>query len=119
MEQQTQDTLTKKLEEEKKRIQGALEEIAFKNDQGEWEAKVPDFGERDASFEKETDQEEEYDKDISLVRVLDTQLSDIILALEKITKGTYGICEKCGKPIELERLEVNPEARWHTQCDKT
>jgi RNA polymerase-binding transcription factor DksA len=25
--------------------------------------------------------------------------------------GTYGVCEKSGKPIELDRLMANPAAR--------
>lgn len=116
MDEQKQQELKNKLEQEQARLEGELTEIAFKNDHGEWEAKVLDFGERDASFEKEEDQEEEYDKDINLVRVLGSQFSDIVAALKKINEGTYGICEQCSNPIEMERLEVNPEARRHTHC---
>ena len=32
-------------------------------------------------------------------------------ALEKIEKGTYGICETGGEKIEEDRLEANPSAR--------
>ena len=42
---------------------------------------------------------------------LEKQLMDINSALEKIRKGTYGICEVSGEPIERERLEANPAAR--------
>jgi len=40
------------------------------------------------------------------------RLKDIDLALKKIVKGTYGICEKTNKPIPLARLELIPEARY-------
>ncbi len=42
---------------------------------------------------------------------LEGQLAEVAAALERIEKGTYGMCEKCGKPIEKERLEANPSAR--------
>ena len=32
-------------------------------------------------------------------------------ALLRIELGEYGICEVCGRPIELDRLEVEPTAR--------
>ena len=32
--------------------------------------------------------------------------------LAKFDAGTYGICERCGRPIPLARLRVLPEARY-------
>lgn len=43
-------------------------------------------------------------------------LSQIESALEKIENGTYGTCEKCGKPIPLGRLEVLPYATHCVPC---
>ena len=34
-------------------------------------------------------------------------------ALERIRRGEYGMCEECGRQIELERLELVP---WTTRC---
>lgn len=39
------------------------------------------------------------------------QLHDIDDALAKINDGTYGLSEKSGKPIPIERLEALPTAR--------
>lgn len=39
------------------------------------------------------------------------ELSEIEDALMRIQNGTYGICEKTGKNIPIERLEANPIAR--------
>ena len=36
---------------------------------------------------------------------------EIDYALLRIELGEYGICEVCGRPIELERLEAQPTAR--------
>jgi len=49
----------------------------------------------------------------------DTQrkiLDLIVLALEKINKGTYGICENCGKVIEKKRLSILPWVRYCVKC---
>lgn len=40
------------------------------------------------------------------------RLQEIDEALERIRKGTYGICEGSGKPIPIERLKVMPTARY-------
>ncbi|HDI52090.1 TraR/DksA family transcriptional regulator [candidate division KSB1 bacterium] len=37
-------------------------------------------------------------------------------ALERIEKGTYGFCHECGKPIDPERLEAVPHARFCIHC---
>jgi len=39
------------------------------------------------------------------------ELAEIDHALAKIREGNYGICEKTGKPIPVERLEAYPAAR--------
>jgi RNA polymerase-binding protein DksA len=40
-------------------------------------------------------------------------LAEIDAALARIDEGTYGICQRCGKPIGRERLEALP---WATLC---
>ncbi len=37
-------------------------------------------------------------------------------ALGKLSKGEYGVCEKCGEPIDPARLEAYPEASMCTEC---
>jgi len=43
-------------------------------------------------------------------------LGDIDNALEKIDKGTYGTCERCGEPVGEDRLAAMPAARLCIQC---
>jgi DnaK suppressor protein len=45
-------------------------------------------------------------------------LKEIETALSKIKKGTYGVCERCKKPIEGARLEVKPQAIYCLKCEK-
>lgn len=40
------------------------------------------------------------------------QLSEVLHALSKIDKGTYGICEETGDIIPVERLRVEPHTRY-------
>ncbi|MBA3025278.1 MAG: conjugal transfer protein TraR [Sulfurimonas sp.] len=42
---------------------------------------------------------------------LRAELLEIDAALGRIKSGSYGICEKTGKPIPKERLLANPVAR--------
>lgn len=41
---------------------------------------------------------------------------EVMAALERVDKGTYGDCENCGEKIIDERLELLPYARYCTPC---
>ena len=43
-------------------------------------------------------------------------VADIDQALLRIKEGTYGICARCGKPIDERRLEALPTARYDAAC---
>ena len=45
-----------------------------------------------------------------------TFLKKIDLALAKIDAGTFGICEDCGEPISVKRLEARPETALCIRC---
>jgi len=60
----------------------------------------------------------EREKNAALISVLENKLKDIDAALRSIEKGSYGICERCGQPIELERLEVKPDATLCVKCQQ-
>jgi DnaK suppressor protein len=47
-----------------------------------------------------------------------TLLKDIDSSLDKIEKGTYGICEECEEKISEKRLEANPVARYCITCKR-
>lgn len=44
------------------------------------------------------------------------RLQEVDEALDRIENGTYGICEECGGPISLKRLEVRPVAKYCVPC---
>jgi DnaK suppressor protein len=102
-----------KLEEEKKLLEEELKKIGRRNpdNPSDWEA-IPT--ERDSSQADENtvaDSIEDYEENVAIVNTLETRYNDVKNSLEKIEKGTYGICEIGDKEIEEARLEVNPSAR--------
>lgn len=51
------------------------------------------------------------DRDIALLR-------DIDRAIERLDREEYGICIRCGKPIERERLLILPWTPYCAKCAK-
>jgi DnaK suppressor protein len=43
-------------------------------------------------------------------------VAEIDEALQRLDEGTYGTCERCGKPIPEARLEALPTARFDAAC---
>jgi DnaK suppressor protein len=44
------------------------------------------------------------------------RLQEVDESLDRMENGTYGICEECGEPIGLKRLEVRPVAKYCVPC---
>ncbi len=52
----------------------------------------------------------EREKDLSLSNAKKVRLAALEEALQRIEDGKYGVCMRCGRPIESERLEALPQA---------
>ena len=52
----------------------------------------------------------------SLIRRTRQHLDEVDRALARLESGTYGVCERCGRAIPVERLEVRPTARTCVAC---
>lgn len=46
------------------------------------------------------------------------QIVQLRKALTRIKIGNYGVCEKCGKMIDTDRLAVRPEATVCIKCER-
>jgi RNA polymerase-binding protein DksA len=100
-----------KLEEERGRVLGALENLRSENS-GSMDDEVDEshFDNHLAETASvTTDREIDYSLEENEARVL----AAIDAALTRIDEGTYGRCERCGGPIEPDRLEALP---WATLC---
>ncbi|MCX6716081.1 MAG: TraR/DksA C4-type zinc finger protein [Candidatus Taylorbacteria bacterium] len=109
-----------KLLEEKKLLEGELEGIGKKDKAsvGGWDATGGTIEIDPADENEVADKLEEIDENSGIVGNLENQLNEVTAALDRIEKGTYGICEKTGVPIEKERLEANPSARFSIKQNK-
>ena len=47
-----------------------------------------------------------------IINDIDAQLSDIEHAEARLSNGTFGTCEACGKSIDPERLSARPATRF-------
>jgi len=110
------EELKTKLEKEKESLEKELKSFATedKNLKHNWDAKYPNR--ENGNMEEEADEVQEYDNLVSLEHNLELKLKDVDLALEKMKNEKYGICEKCGKEIEEERLRAVPEAKMCMKC---
>lgn len=70
----------------------------------------------DAGFADRSHSTEERSRLISVVRALRSNLRLVERALAKMDAGTYGTCERCGRPIAPERLEALPWAMLCISC---
>jgi len=52
----------------------------------------------------------------SMVERARLQLAEVNEALERLRRGSYGICERCGRAIPGERLRARPATRTCVAC---
>lgn len=63
-------------------------------------------------------EEEEKETLMKLIERNQKKMKEIKAALDRIEKGTYGVCEDMGKKIQKERLEAIPYARYCVDARK-
>jgi RNA polymerase-binding protein DksA len=103
------DELRQRLEAEHAELQVQLttiEETSFATSQSDISGEVS-FDEENAdagtfTFERE--------RDLSIENNVRDLMGKIDRALSRMEAGTYGICSRCGKPIEKARLKALPYA---------
>ncbi|MDD5569497.1 MAG: TraR/DksA C4-type zinc finger protein [Candidatus Pacebacteria bacterium] len=119
MNQETLTQLKKDLEIKKLEIEKELAGIAEKGIGGDnWNTKYPN-NTTEHDLEDEANEVEEYENLLPVEYVLEEKLKNINLALQKLSVGTFGLCENCRKEISEERLKIFPEARTCNDCSAT
>jgi DnaK suppressor protein len=58
----------------------------------------------------------EVEKGLILEKRIREQLAEVEHALDKFERGTYGLCDNCGQPIDTARLEALPHANLCLSC---
>jgi RNA polymerase-binding protein DksA len=101
------DELRKRLLEERAELDSQLttiEETSFATSQSDMSGEVS-FDEENAdagtfTFERE--------RDLSIENNVRDLMGKVDRALARMDEGTYGVCSRCGKPIEKARLKALP-----------
>ena len=55
-------------------------------------------------------------RDTALLATVRRTIVELEAAHARLAEGTYGTCERCGRPIAPARLEARPEARTCVAC---
>jgi RNA polymerase-binding transcription factor DksA len=111
------ENIKKVLCAEKKLLENELSSIGKVDKDGDWEAVPEEQTTGPESDENDlADRSEDYEERSSILDSLEKRLEDINKALLKIENGDFGICENCKKPIEKDRLEINPAAPTCKDC---
>ncbi|MBI4457847.1 TraR/DksA C4-type zinc finger protein [Candidatus Uhrbacteria bacterium] len=109
-----------RLEAEKTRLENELKEISTKNPRArveeDFDATWPNLGDKEDENAEEVNQ---FSTNLTLERTLESSLRDIDKALDRITKGNYGVCKYCGKEIDEKRLMARPESSSCVSCKKS
>ena len=104
--------LRSRLEGERKRLGEELEQLKAGVRPAEERREGSPFGKR----EEEATESFELEKRLVLEKRVRDQLAEVEFALDKFEKGTYGLCDACGKPIDPARLEALPQASLCLDC---
>lgn len=115
MDKKIIEKIKKGLLARKKQVEGDLTSFT-KNDaheKDEHHAKFPNYGDKSDENVQEID---EYTTNIATEKILESTLRDIDNALERIKKGTYGICKYCKLEIGEKRLLARPVANTCVNC---
>ena len=94
---------------EKARLEKSLARFAKPADtKGGFETQMEDLGEGEDERILEV---EDYVDNLGVEATLEKELADTVAALAKLGAGTYGICEKSGEEIAINRLRAYPAAK--------
>lgn len=110
-------TPTERLAAEKERVEKLIHEVRAEvgtESEGEEVSELSDYAQHPADMGTETFERE---KDFSILESLESELAEIEAALERIDKGTYGVDEVTGEPIDPVRLEAVPAARTNVDSE--
>ncbi len=109
---------TQRLDAERARVKVVIDEVkggVGTGTENQEVSELADYDQHPADMGSETFERE---KDLSILESLEFELAEIEAALERVEKGTYGIDEVTGEPIDPERLRAMPAARTNVNTER-
>ena len=107
--QPVQDHLKKEERKLKRRKKDLSKEDPYNN---------PDRLMDNAASDTDAAEESGHERVSALRQEIDKSLIRIRKSLTRIKLGNYGICARCGRMINTDRLAVDPTAEYCLQCQK-
>ena len=101
------------LKGEEKRLRGVKESLKKEDP---YKMKNRD---EDNSLDADVAEQVDHERSFALRRELSKSLINIRKTMARIKIGKYGICEKCGKMIDTDRLAIKPTAEYCISCEKS
>ena len=108
----TYDELRQRLKEERERLNKQLEQLQASGPSISEAREGSPFGKK----EEGATETFELEKRMALEKRMKESLSEVEHALHKFEQGTYGLCDVCGQPIDMARLEVLPQVTLCLNC---
>jgi RNA polymerase-binding protein DksA len=99
--------------EERERVESALKYFNQETDGAERDEAANELSSADNHLGDRASETFDRELDYTLEENAEAVIADIDRALKRIDDGSYGTCERCGKPIPEERLEARP---WANLC---
>lgn len=117
MDKTTLKGIETSLTAEKVQLEGQLAAFAHRNpkNKDDFNAEFPQIGDKEDENAAEV---ETYSTNLTLERTLEAALRDTKKALERIAKGSYGVCKYCNKEIDAKRLLARPTSSACIECKK-
>ncbi len=105
------------LQKEKEKLAAALSRLSKKNTStNSYETHFPDYGDDEDENAIEI---ADYTNNLQVQQELEKAVRDVDTALERIEKGTYGICKYTGELISEDRLRARPTSTSSVASKKT
>jgi len=110
------DKIKETLEKERDSLVDGLKDMGKLNPEtNEWEATPEEMNYVETDQNDMADRFEDFEAKSSMLKVLETKLTNVLRALKGIGRESFGKCEVCKRDIELARMKANPAA---TTCKK-
>lgn len=110
------DEFRKMLIEERGRLMEELEAMEEHTPEVEEQVGMDVGGGHDEDLADVASSTFEREKGLALESSVQAMLTQVEEALDRIEEGTYGICQRCGDPIDTARLRVLPYATLCIRC---
>ena len=101
-----------KLEEELTKLQQQIQKLKADDPFSD-----PDYASDNAAVDTDVREQDYHAINEAQTKELQRRMKETQNALNKIKKGSYGYCQKCGNDIPMPRLELVPEALYCVNCE--